>query len=146
MAHNYPKYQYIWNDLPADDARRVYFRNVFSFMLDPNGPFPPNASVLRTQLESALARLHAQGYAPPGMTEAQFIEFALRAGAGMVSEISKKMNNSGLVFEFISDTVGCSLDLSVDYQGIQIQEGKNETNPFIAYLKGADSLIAVGGV
>jgi len=47
VEHNYPKFLYIWNDLPASDPRRLYFRNIFSFMLDTNGPFPPNATVFR---------------------------------------------------------------------------------------------------
>ena len=145
IEHNYPKYLYIWNDLPADDARRIYLRNLFSFMLNPEGPFPPNAAVLRSQMEVALTGLFNGGYAPAGMTLTQFLEFALRAGSGMISEISKQFNNSGLVFEFVASQAGCSLDLQLSYEGKPLGEGVKETNPFIAYLKGRDSFIAVGG-
>jgi hypothetical protein len=64
----------------------------------------------------------------------------------MISEITKQMNNTGLVFEFISNTAGCSsLDLQLSYNGALISDGDWNNNPFIYFLKGSKSLVAVGG-
>ena len=79
--------------------------------------------------------LHQDGFGHQDKSEDTYVEFALRAAAGMISEILKQYNNTGLYFEFISDTKGCDLKLHLSYEG----------KKYVKDFYGSSALIAFDG-
>jgi hypothetical protein len=89
--------------------------------------------------------LHQDGFGHQDKSEDEYVEFALRAAAGMISEILKQYNNTGLYFEFISDTKGCDLKLDLSYEGKKVKDGRKEKDEYVKDFYGSSALIAFGG-
>jgi hypothetical protein len=63
----------------------------------------------------------------------------------MISEILKQYNNTGLYFEFISNTKGCDLKLDLSYEGKKVKDGRKEKDEYVKDFYGSRALIAFGG-
>ena len=63
----------------------------------------------------------------------------------MISEILKQYNNTGLYFEFISDTKDCDLILNLDYKGKKVKSGRKEDDEYVLDFYRRRAIIAFGG-
>lgn len=63
----------------------------------------------------------------------------------MISEILKQHNNTGLHFQWITDTKGCDLNLRLSYEGERVKSGKKEQNEYVLDFFAKRSVLTFGG-